>query len=848
MAESREELIKRAEAKWERDQLIARAEAKWERDNAPKSLAATPESVETGIRSALASGTLGISEPIISGLSALGGKVVEKLPVGPSAEDLGMIEGEAPSKSIGDLYSEDVARRARLKEESPISSAVGSIAGAVSPIGPAASLFKGAMSAGKAAGAFIPKVGESVGRVAGAALGAGGTVAAEEGVKAATGFKGDDVSALDAAKFGAGVDIGLQAIPKVGKAMSWGGKKLLSALGSVPMQSIEKYLADPGAINASKTTEEIKDMVDGVVNGLRDDVANKIVDVDTAKEVFKAFEQDLKEQLSGRKKEVTDLFRTAESNLKNAFNVEQRLLKEVGAPSYLVDDVVDSVNQLKRNLIEESGKASDILANSKENIAIAPIRKQLKKAIKAIKLEDVEFGPEDKKAIAALGGMLEDFNKLPDFMPLKKAKDLTKKIDRIVEYDLDIGSFDNPASIALKEIRSSLRKTLGELSPEYDKAMKEIVAPLGSLRERASKLFRTREQALSRMLHINTDANQITREVLSEIGEATGKDFIAPIQTFLSSKKTLASERALEQLYQGLPEYKEMAKAEELFKTFKDLAPAQEASKLALMSDQAMQLQKAEASLQAAKAELEPFKIFTEMNSQSRIQSVIRGSNAEVKKRMADLSKLSDQDFLKMIDDSAVKADFFKDATRGSKNTNLWAILGTGFGAGALSGDPITGILTGGAGAIFGQLVDRYGTQMAKYILDGVSKMNGIPTVQKIRKLSLPPAVVADLESSFIRTMTEMGQPMANAKLDPDTAEQVRMEIPRSTLTPTEKARTLTKLNSTGEVDNLGKIVLGGEIPKNNITRLEPASGKPSSQTPKGAVSDFISQKRKQAY
>ena len=301
---SRDELIKQAKAKHEREQLIAQASSKWQAENAPEAEAPAnvPESVETGSRSMLEGMTLGMSEPALSGANAVIGNLIDS---GFDSDDLkSFLSNAVDSERIKRGFNEDVGRRRKLEAEHPVIATGSEIAGAVIP-----SLISGGTSLGasgvKSGATIASKLGSMAGKAVEAIPGAKGLLEAEnilgraarvgkagvegaavaggsEGVKrlveSPTGFiqDGDEQADLgDIAALGGKFGAGMRAIPELAGMVSGGAKGMLSALGGVKPQTIDKYLDNVDQIKSAKSIPDAKAIVDDAIAKVQDAVAGQ---------------------------------------------------------------------------------------------------------------------------------------------------------------------------------------------------------------------------------------------------------------------------------------------------------------------------------------------------------------------------------------------------------------------------------------------------------------------------------------------------------------------------------------------------------------------------------------------
>jgi hypothetical protein len=141
------------------------------------------EGYGTAARSAASSATLGVSEPVVSGLSAAVGTLIS---AGFDAKDaLDFVKKATDPELFKKEYESDIEYRKQMQAEHPIADIGGSLVGAFSPVGPAATISraigKGTAKAGEAlykAGA-LKKLSNAVGAPAARAIMKTGLAAGE---------------------------------------------------------------------------------------------------------------------------------------------------------------------------------------------------------------------------------------------------------------------------------------------------------------------------------------------------------------------------------------------------------------------------------------------------------------------------------------------------------------------------------------------------------------------------------------------------------------------------------------------------------------------------------------------
>lgn len=145
-------------------------------------------------------------------------------------------------------------------------------------------------------------------------------------------------------------------------------------------------------------------------------------------------------------------------------------------------------------------------------------------------------------------------------------------------------------------------------------------------------------------------------------------------------------------------------------------------------------------------------------NSEAKIRQLMRGSNIETKRAFDRLSEITGKNFKQMIDDAQVQDSFRKEFLRGSRNVNLWGVLGmlanmaTGkTGVAGATGAVIGGGLPGLAiGVVSGALIDKYGPTMAKKILDNVVKLKKVDPKKFVNDLDIPEAIKQNMRKEYV--------------------------------------------------------------------------------------------------
>ena len=191
-----------------------------------------------------------------------------------------------------------------------------------------------------------------------------------------------------------------------------------------------------------------------------------------------------------------------------------------------------------------------------------------------------------------------------------------------------------------------------------------------------------------------------------------------------------------------------------------------------------------------AQADLADFKNWDGMQSAGKIDALASGRNPEIKDRFQRLAQLSDFDFERQIRNMSDQAEFEKSFIRGSRNVNLWSLLGYMGAGGAIGGVP---------GALAGAFMDMYGPAVAKQVLKGAIRIQGIPTVRKINQLAVSPAAKKVLKDDLRRLVVgvSIDEPVA---VEPEDVAIYEKDIKALDIPSTQKAVMLDELYKNNQV------------------------------------------------
>jgi len=788
---------------------------------------AIEEKVETGIRSAIEGATGGLSEPVIGGINAFVGNLIE---AGFDAESIGEFAKKAVSaEALKQQYSKDIARRRKLEAELPEIAIPSEIGGAVA----GGLVTGGATAAPKAiqAATVLPRLAMGAGEVAakmvptaiGQAAAKGAVSAASaEALKAAaqvpTGVMApQEIAIKEAALLGGGLGAGAQAVVSGVKSIPGVAKKVVSALGGVREEGITAYLKDPAAVVRAQSPEVIKASIDEQVGMLNRAIENGDVAISDAKKAIEKTEEalaqevnkrstefakakfDAKQYLAGKKQEFNEAVKVAQKTTESAMTAGKQILR---------DDAVNAVGALKDQVIEGSKQSYKILERSGRQIDTAIPLQVAKEQLEALKVQGK--APVTGAAAAAykqIEQYVDDLGRFKKPLNASEAKKKIQQLDNDARFLMDQGEFGTDLNNALIAIRRGFDQQLKDI-PEYAEIMARVSDDTALLGQ-ANKLFGNVERAQSKIARIENPEQDLSRQVLFQLGQRTQRNFENQVELLKGAEARLAPGVIPEQMRVS-PTGMELTKAETAVEAMQRpgvlediLAPIRAESPQALAARQAQeQMVRAQNIAAAAEKNLKDLGPFARPASNiNAIRTALSGRNPEYTRYLENLTKLSGEDFVRAIDDLKIAEQFGKSFQIGSRNVNLWA-LGAGGAMYGITGDPTVSLAVAGLGGGFGSMVDRFGPKMTQKVLDAYLKVEGLPTVQKINKAfaGLPVEIIEQIKNDFIRTL-----PVATGEqvqVPPDQAASLLRDIKASDLSTIKKAEMIKEMSANGSLNS----------------------------------------------
>ena len=643
---------------------------------------------------------------------------------------------------------------------------------------------------------------------------------------------------LDSAEFGGILGAGLQAVPEL-----WGGTKALArgamyVFTGVNPKIQRDYLQRFEELKTPTSLDDIKSGVDGIVAKLKTDVENGNISTEQANQALLMAQEEadkLKAALTEGKQQM--LFDTAKEIKNKKEIIEKKVedayrpIKLAKPPTDLVDDVVQAADELNQRIKDGSAEAYDILDKSGVNVNISKVGGLLQEAKKDLAIMgSTLISEESEAAFESLSKLQRKFSTLPDEIPATEAKKLVQDLDREIKWQGDKFGYKTRASNAILDARRSIDASL-KGNEEYEKIMRGVYEDRKLLTE-AEDFFK-KERALQSLNTIGGESSKYRREALYKLGQATGRDFQTDVDKYINTRAIRADADAYkEKIRQSLPEYSELRLLENKLNFIKepqnksffveDVIPNQPATKQAIKAKNNLAQQ--QAALDEARQVYKQFQTITPNTSKDFLNGVLSGKAERNKNKLADLSKLADQDFVRQIEDLKLLSQFDKRNQNGSTNTNLWAIVGTGaLASGTYAAkvllddeeefDPRIFGAAAALGGTMGKVLDIYGPRIAKEILNGVGTIQGIPTVKKIENLNISPESKQILKNDLIR-LWQMQEKPEKIPVDEALKPMSRFDIRNSeNLSASTKAKALDELNRTGSVDSglIAEMSVGNE-------------------------------------
>jgi hypothetical protein len=376
--------------------------------------------------------------------------------------------------------------------------------------------------------------------------------------------------------------------------------------------------------------------------------------------------------------------------------------------------VAKAVERLRTEVSQGSGKAFQVLDDAGATVSTPKLKRDLTRVINAMESEAVT----DKQAqlVDLLKRYRERMTKLGKDIPASQAKKLVQALDD--EINFASGGTLRGKDKMLAGVRRRIDQDLKSV-PEYRSQMAKVANDTRLLKKLGG--FETEQGAINRLKGIDSLSRKADKDQLAALESRLGAEFIPKVQR------------------QNLPEYGKL----------KGLLEGMRAAR------RGADVTRMQGQVDEAAAAVGPFKNmvpneFGMSGTQQVIRSQLRPTpDVNAGRALEALDETAGTQFGQRTKDLRTVAAFDKDYTRGSANTNLWAILGGVLGS---SGGPLgTGLGTGGGALVGRLLIDKFGPATARTILDGVAKLKGgMPPMQWISSLGVPEPVKQALSKEYL--------------------------------------------------------------------------------------------------
>lgn len=515
---------------------------------------------------------------------------------------------------------------------------------------------------------------------------------------------------------------GFEALPAAAELAKKGGKKLLSALGGVSGKNIDAYLANPQAIRAAPELEEIKDLVDARVSGIHNNVddtrhALQTAD-DQATQAFANTRERIQGELASRKDAHVRAWQA---------KLEEMTGKRV--PIELARDVVQRLEGESATLGTMSGQADEALAASGKSYRKADLLGHAD-AVGA-GAGEAAVGEGKVEALSRFKGLRDRIEgAYGDELSGEELRDMMRQVRDDTNHDVAAGTRSAPLDKLRKGFTGRVSDVLKEDVPEYGRIMGEM-KPRSDVLGEMSQHFGDQAKALSSLETIAGGKGAratYLKDLVSRFEQATGqKGVMDKLAETVDARRVLGSPASKDAMRAALPEARQVSRAQAALEQFD---PRRTRAATDVMVEHSPQ----KAALDSALEARQSVEGWSPASTESRLKSVMSGRSIENRKSIEALSARTGMPFGEMLQNRAVADAFDKGYMHGSRNVNLWSIVGSLFGGKAMTGnEPLLKLF----GAGFGGVIDQAGPKMTQKALDafmGIRNSKYLPVLEKAAK------------------------------------------------------------------------------------------------------------------
>lgn len=698
----------------------------------------TPRDKDVYVRGAAQGATVGLADEATAGVGALWDVTQAAL-------------GKRGDISLGDAYRtrRDVIRKADAEaaKEAPGLFGAGTVAGGVmGGLTPGMGALNGAKAATKAGGAVASTLGstggamvrrfgkEAIGRGAiaagqGAAFGAGTSEA--DLTKGEVGGFAKDVATGGA--LGGGLQVGLSAAaPYAKQGLAWGAKKVGSALGGVAEKNINAYLANPQAVREAPTLGAIKDQVDTEVAGPLVTAQQAKARAAQAEHNIGRLDKQITEAFDSTRDKIKGEVGDAKSALERAWEAKQDELRGKAVPVAYAKEIgqrLDGELAVLGGMSQKADAALDRVAATFRKSDLLTFIDEIGGSV-GVGPNRAVVGDASTAAVARLHELRQRVaGGLPDDLSAADIRAVMRDIRNDINFDRASGATNDTLTGLRKKVTGGMSDMLKEQSPEYAQIMGEM-APRAKAVESMSEHFGTPDKALASLETLAGGKGAratYLRDVIDEYVGATGHtDVLDKLKDIAAARQVLSSRVETSKLRASLPETRQLERAQTALGQF-DPKKTRGATNLMIeVSPANVDLTRARDDLSNALQEAQAYRGWSPGTTENRLKSVMSGRSIENHKTIDALSAATGLDFSEMLKNRAVADAFDKGYMHGSRNVNLWSLIGAVFGGSALGGGQGERVMKAGGGA-FGGLIDRAGPKMTQKALDAFMAVRDSP-------------------------------------------------------------------------------------------------------------------------
>jgi len=578
----------------------------------------------------------------------------------------------------------------------------------------------------------------------------------------------------------------------VGNLITGGG---LAAAGKAAIRSIIGQVA-PGLLAKAEVIERAGRI--GFKGAKRLNLGVKVASNAAEAAALTALEAGTSSNDVAGSAKLATAFTVAPAAVKGLFKAGAKLGKGAFAAAFGIKGpaakkLMDRAQEIRKlpdfdDVVEQTEKAVDELrvnaAKTQEEVG-----GELLNALTGIKQRAVDLSAE---AFGILDESTKRFSKVQLLRTLQKAGDAAP-----------VGTAGRGMKVRMKQFINDVDEFVpadkdGALTgSQVKKIIQDLDSEIGEINAKAGQILTPTERL---MTQARRAVDQTLKKNVPEYAQAMEE--VAALTTFIStaSKKLGDVDKAISaSLRVGAPVEKEATK---------------------LVKELAKRSNVDIARLKTAQETANLFKSWNTSNFDRKVRALTRGLNPNDRAQLKAIASVSDDEFVRAVENLQISNEFEKEFLRGSRNVNLWSFLGFGLS----QGNPIALA----AGAASGGLIDKFGPKMAKSVLLAVGEIKGAITIPKIRKMNLPGNVTDFLEDQFRRTIV-FANTGNDVTIDDDAKQGVMLDIEGSkVLTPLQKATMITQIQRDGEVDaSLYKKLVSGsdkpDFPQPNLSFIKKA-------------------------